>query len=431
MKRFIVMLLILFLAGLCRAQVTKEQKAQAIAELGKALKARYILLDVAEKTAAFLEQRLAGGAYDTSDPRAFGALVTADLQSVTKDAHLRFGYAEPAPPAPQVKPGQEEAKKASEQQWMRQANFGFARAEILAGNVGYLDIRRFMPPDAAGDTLAGTMAFLANADAVIVDVRNCTGGSAHMMPFFAAYFFARPTSLFDMVFRGDDFTEHFWTMAWIPGKRLAALPMYILTSARTFSGAEGFAYRFQVLKRATIVGETTGGGANAGGILDIAPCFRVWMPMGRPVDPKTESNWEGTGVIPDIKAAARDALGSAHLHALKLLLAKAATPADRQRLDWALERAAAAAQPVAMGLPELQKLAGTYGTARVWVEGGQLRYRRETEQTVLLTPVTATVFATELFDPIRLEFVRDRRSRIVRLLVTDGEFGREELPRLR
>jgi hypothetical protein len=430
MRLSVYLLLIWLLGGLGHAQVTNEQKAQAIAELGKTLKARYVLLDVAEKAAQFLEQRLAKGAYSTSDPRAFGAAVTVDLQVVTKDAHLRFGYAEPTPPASERTPEQEKARRDAEQAAIRQANFGFARAEILAGNVGYLDIRRFMPPDAAGDTLAGTMAFLANADALIVDIRNCTGGSAHMMPFFAAYFFARPTSLFDMVFRGDDFTEHYWTLAWIPGKRLADVPMYILTSARTFSGAEGFAYRFQVLKRATIVGETTGGGANAGGILDIAPFFRVWMPMGRPVDQKTDSNWEGTGVIPDVKTAARTALVSAHLQALEKLRAQAANTVDQQRLDWALERTKAATQPIDPGLPELQRLAGTYSNARVWVEGGQLRYRRETEQTVLLTPLSATVFASELSDPVRLEFIRDRRGRIDRLQVTGYGFNREELPRL-
>jgi len=429
-KSVAFMLLIMFLNGFSVAQVTDAQKTQAIAELGKTLKARYVLLDVAEKAAAFLEQRLASGAYGTSDPRAFGAAVTVDLQAVTHDAHLRFGYTEPEPLAPQGNPEQEKAKKDAEQAAMRQTNFGFARAEILAGNVGYLDVRRFMPPDAAGDTLVGTMAFLANVDALIVDIRNCTGGSAHMMPFFAAYFVSRPTSLYDMVFRGDDFTERFWTLAWIPGKRLAALPMYILTSARTFSGAEAFAYRFQVLKRATIVGETTGGGANAGGILDIAPCFRVWMPMGRPVDRDTGSNWEGTGVIPDIKTTARAALVSAHMQALDKLRAQAAVPADQQKLDWALERTKAVAKPVDPGLSELQRLAGTYGNARIWVEGGQLRYRRETEQTVLLTPLSATVFASELSDPIRFEFFRDRRGRIDRLQVTGYAFHIEELPRL-
>lgn len=431
MRLFMTVLLIMFSCGAIHAQLTEEQKKQGIAELGKALKGKYVFLDVAEKASLFLEQRLADGAYGTSDPRAFGTAVTVDLQAVTKDAHLRFGYAEPEPPASARTAEQEKARRDAEQAAMRQANFGFARVEILAGNVGYLDFRRFMPPDAAGDTLIGAMAFLANADAVIIDMRNCTGGSAHMNPFFAAYFFSRPTSLYDMVYRGDDFVEHYRTLAWIPGKRLAAVPMYILTSPRTFSGAEAFAYRFQVLKRAMIVGETTGGGANAGGILDIAPCFRVWMPMGRPVDQNTGSNWEGTGVIPDIKTAARTALISAHMHALERLRAQAATPLDQQRLDWALERTRASVRPVDPVLPELQRLAGSYGNARVWVEGGQLRYRRETQQTVLLTPLSATVFASELSDPVRLEFFRDRRGRVDRLQVTGYGFSREELPRLK
>ena len=425
----LALLALLFQSVLCQARLTDEQKKQGIAELGKALKARYVFLDAAEKAAGFLAKRLADGAYGTSDPRAFGALVTADLQAVTRDKHLRFGYSEPQPPAAERTPEQQKEQREARQASMRQANYGFARAEILAGNVGYLDVRRFMAPDAAVDTLAGAMAFLTNADALIVDVRNCTGGSAFMMPFFAAYFFDRPTSLFDMEFRGDNFTERYWTLAWVPGKRLAGMPMYILTSARTFSGAEGFAYRFQVLKRAVIVGETTGGGANAGGVLDVPPCFAVYMPMGRPVDQETGSNWEGPGVVPDIQTAARDAQGTAHLHALKLLRAKAATPAERNRLDWALERAGA--KPAFLSERDLQRLAGAYGNARVWLEGGQLRYQRETEQTVLLTPLNGTVFATELTDPLRLEFVRDNKGKVVRLLVMDGEFAREELPRRR
>jgi hypothetical protein len=413
-------------------QVTAEQKAQVIAELAKALRARYVLLDAAEKAARLIEQRLASGAYATSDARVFGEAVTADLQGATRDRHIRFGIHDPPPGAGvSARAPDAEAERAAEQAAMRQANYGFARVEILPGNIGYLDIRRFMPPEAAGDTLVGTMAFLANADALIVDVRNCTGGSAFMMPLFAAYFVSRPTSLFDMEFRGDNVTERFWTTPWVPGRRLATVPMYILTSARTFSGAEGFAYRFQVLKRATIVGETTGGGANAGGILDIAPFFRVWMPMGRPVDQQTRGNWEGTGVLPDIKVPARDALVTARLDALGHLSSKATTETDRRRLDWARERAEATRQPVNPKDEELQRFAGTYGAARVWVEGGQLRYQRETEQTVLLTPLSARVFATELNDPLRLEFVLDPGGRVQKLLLMSGQFTREELPKVR
>jgi hypothetical protein len=202
--------------------------------------------------------------------------------------------------------------------------------------------------------------------------------------------------------------------------------MYILTSAYTFSGAEALAYRFKVLKRATIVGETTGGGANAGGVLDVAPCFRAWMPMGRPVDRTTGGNWEGAGVEPDIRTSAREALATAHLEAIKALRTRAATDQDRSWLDFAAERAEGRHHPPTVSLAELQRLAGTYGMYRVWVEGDQLRSRREDEEPLLLAPLSRTVFASETNDPTRVEFVGDAGGRPQKLVAGDGSGHSEE-----
>ncbi len=414
--------------------LTMEQKRQGIAELAKALRARYAIADLAETAARAVEERLASGAYDgVTDPRAFGEAVTRDLQAATSDLHLRFGVPPPSPPPPPAgaTPPDPEAARAARMKSLRETNFGFAKAEILPGNVGYLRINRFESPEVAVDTLNGTMAFLVNTGAVIVDLRYCTGGNAHMMPWFAGYFVSRPTSLFDMVFRGDNVTERYWTQPWLPGRRLDQQPMYILTSAHTFSGAEGFAYRFQVLKRATIVGETTRGGANAGGVLDIPPTFAVWMPMGRPVDQDTGTNWEGTGVVPDVATSARDALATAHLDALGKLKAQATERRDRARLDWAIERAEASRHPVAPDEEALARLAGTYGPDRLWVEGGQLRYQRETRPIVFLTPVTATVFAAEAYNPVRVEFVLGPDGRATAIVVTGETWSRDEIPRSR
>jgi len=414
--------------------LTLEQKRQGIAELAKALRARYAIEDLAEPAARAVEERLASGAYDgPTDPREFGEAVTRDLQAATKDPHLRFGVA-PAPPPPPPAPGaapEPEAARAAQMKALRETNFGFAKVEILPGNVGYLRVDRFQAPDVAVDALVATMGFLANTDAVIVDLRYCPGGNAHMMPWFAGYFVSEPTSLFDMVFRGDGVTERYWTQPWLPGKRLDHQPMYILTSAHTFSGAEGLAYRFQVLKRATIVGETTRGGANAGGVLQVPPVFAVWMPMGRPIDRDTGTNWEGTGVVPDLKTTAADALATALVDALGRLKAQASGSADRARLDWAVERAEAGRHPVSLDDAALARLAGSYGPDRVWVEGGQLRYQRETRPIVLLTPVTDTVFAAEAYNPVRVEFVIGPDHRARTLIVTGETWARDEIPRSR
>ena len=403
--------------------VNATEKRRAVMDLARLLRARYAIPGMAETAARAIEKQLARGAYDSiRDARTFGEAVSSDLRAVTQDKHLQFGI--PADPpsssanAP-VKPADPEAERAYWNAEIRRGNFGLPRAEILPGNVGLLEVKRFQAPDLAGDTIAAAIAFLANSDAIIVDVRNCRGGSAHVMPLFAGYFLPRPTSLFDMVFRGDNFTERFWTAAWLPGKRLAQVPMFILTSGYTFSGAEGFAYRFQVLKRAVVVGETTGGGANAGGILDVGPVFKVWMPMGRPVDADTGTNWEGTGVVPDIKTSARDALSTAHVEALKTLKAKAAGDRDRARIDWALERAEAGREPVFLSESDLVLLAGRFGPCRVWGEGGQLRIQCQNDPPFLLFPLSRTVFVSQTNDPVRLEFIAGSDGIVSGIVYTD------------
>jgi len=413
--------------------VTAEEKRQAVAELAKLLRARYAIPGMAETAAKTIETKFAQGAYDAfREAKAFGEAVTSDLRAVTKDKHLLFGISS-EPPSPSAaassKPSDAEAERAFQRAEIRRGNFGLPRAEVLPGNVGLLEVRRFQAPDLAGDTVAAAVGFLANVDVVIVDVRNCRGGSAHAMPIFAGYFLSKPTSLFDMVFRGDNFTERFWTAAWLPGRRLADVPMFILTSGYTFSGAEGFAYRFKVLKRATIVGETTGGGANAGGVLDVGPLFKVWMPMGRPVDADTGTNWEGTGVEPDIKTPAREALSVAHIEALKLLKTKAVSDRDRGRLDGALERAEAGRQPVSLSQAMLARFAGVYGPCRVWVEGGQLRVQRRNEPPFLLVPLTTVVFVSDTSDPVRLEFFAGPDGLISKIAFTDEDRLREEYRR--
>ena len=435
MRRIALALLLVGLAGPAAAQapasqpVTAQQKQQAVAELARLLRTRYAIGGTADAAAATIERKLADGAYaGLTDARAFSGAVKADLRAVTKDHHLDFGVSEAAPPVA-ARPADPEAERAAWRARARQGNWGLPRAEVLPGNVGLLEVRRFQPPDSSVETIVAAMGFLANVDAVIVDVRGCRGGSAHVMPYFSGYFLARPTSLFDMEFRGDNFSERFWTLPWLPGRRLADVPMYILTSAYTFSGAEGFAYRFQVLKRATIVGETTGGGANAGGVLDVPPFFRVFMPMGRPVDQTTRTNWEGTGVVPDVRTPAREALYAAHVDALKTLRKRAAGDAAKARLDAALERAEGRHHPPHLTPADLERLAGEYGSIRVRVEGGLLRLEREAGKPYLLQPLTGTVFSADIEDPIRAEFLAGPGGRIEKVAFTDEDGNREEFAR--
>jgi hypothetical protein len=409
--------------------LTAEHKEQAVMELAKMLRERYVLAEEAERAAALLEKKLADGKYESlSAAKDFADVLTADLQSEMNDKHIRVGEA-PVPSAERAPPVDRAARRKAYEARVRRSNYGFHRAEILTGNVGYLDFRRFYPPSMAGDTLVTTMGFFANVDAFILDLRNCHGGSAFLVPYLAAYFVSRPTHLWDMVFRGDGITENYWTFQYVPGKRLADVPLFILTSAYTFSGAEGFAYRFQVIERATIVGERTSGGANAGGAKDVAPFFRVYMPMGRPVDRDTGTNWEGTGVEPDIVASANDALGVAHLAALEALKEKATETADPRLLDWAIRRVMAERNPPTLSIAELERFVGTYGPGRVWVEGGQLRYKHELNEPLLLKPLSDTVFFSPAEDPTHIEFVLLPDGDVDGLVFVYRDGYREELKR--
>jgi len=381
---------------------------------------------MAEKTARFLEKNLAAGRYaNFRDPAEFAAAVTSDLQLASGDRHFRFGFSPADRKAREASLQKtEEQLKREREAWLdaiRMTNYGFQEAAILPGNIGYIDFRRFQPPELAGDTLLATMAFIANCDALIIDLRNCSGGHASMNGYFATFFFAEATKLYDMEFRGDNFTERYRTLDYLPGKKLVDTPLYVLTSAYTFSGAEAFAYRFQSLKRATIVGEVTAGGANAGGVLDVSPFFRVYMPMGRPVDPKTKTNWEGTGVLPDIQTTALEALTAARFEALQTLRKSSSDPDAQAGLDRLITLVQLEREGLKKDRSDLLRFAGSYGPYAVYLVGGQLRLQAPNRRPLLLRQLSESIFYSEAQLHVRLEFFLKSDGSVEKLLIDDEE----------
>ena len=197
-------------------------------------------------------------------------------------------------------------------------NFGFFRVERLAGNIGYVDLRGFMSPAMAGNTATAAMTFLANTDAVIFDLpTERRRRSKHGRVSTSYLFGSQPVHLNDFYNRPMNDTRQSWTSAFVPGPRLTDVDVYLLTSSRTFSGAEEFTYNLKNLQRATVVGETTGGGAHPVSGRRINDQFVIAVPTGRPINAVTKSNWEGVGVEPDVKVPAEQALRAAHLMALE------------------------------------------------------------------------------------------------------------------
>ena len=180
----------------------------------------------------------------------------------------------------------------------------------------------FADPDVCGSTAIAAMNFLANVDAIIIDLRENGGGDPKMIALVSTYLFSKPTHLNDLWERKGSITQQYWTLPYVPGKRLDDKLAYVLTSKRTFSGAEEFSYNLKTLKRATIVGETSGGGAHPVSGYRIDDRFMIGVPFARAINPITHTNWEGTGVEPDVKVSAADALSTAQKLASEKLRTK-------------------------------------------------------------------------------------------------------------
>jgi C-terminal processing protease CtpA/Prc len=306
-------------------------KTQIINDLTRELNESYIFAETAKKMEADVKQRLQNKEYDKiTNSREFAMKLTEDLQAVSRDKHLRVRFSYDKIPVRQDRrePSKEEIE--NDLRFMRQVNYGFEKIERLQGNIGYVDLRGFLDPESGAETVAAAMNFIGNTDALIFDLRQNGGGDPAMVALICSYLFGeKPVHLNSLYWRKGDKTEEFWTKATVAGKRYGETKdVYVLTSNRTFSGAEEFSYNLKNLKRATIIGETTGGGAHPGSMYRINDHFGAFVPIGRAVSPITKTNWEGTGVEPDVKVPKELALKTAYLMALNKVAEKTT---DEQR----------------------------------------------------------------------------------------------------
>jgi Peptidase family S41/N-terminal domain of Peptidase_S41 in eukaryotic IRBP len=290
-------------------QLDRAMRQQIINLIISNLNDAYVYPLVAQRMADNLRQHESKGDYSAiTDGDMFASVLTTHLVEVSHDKHLGVFYQPykfdgvPAPP--------------SFDQWNkdRQAmarDCGIRKIEILANNVGYLKMDFFADPMVCGRTAAAAVSFLANTDAVIFDLRENSGGDPRMVALVSSYLFDRQVHLNNFYDRIGNRTTEYWTPRIVPGIRLGQKPAYVLMSGHTFSGAEEFAYDLRNLKRVTLVGETSGGGAHAVNGHPAGDHFVVWVPNARSINPVTGTDWEGVGVAPDVRVSADDALTTA------------------------------------------------------------------------------------------------------------------------
>ncbi|MGD1900343.1 MAG: S41 family peptidase [Phormidesmis sp.] len=301
----------------------------------------YAFPDVAEKIQTDIHKRLdAKGYQDIKSGTQLSETRTAQLQTLSSDLHLKVHFSPAVLPhlEPQTEIPVAELDRQKQQGALR--NFDFNRVERLRGNIGYLEIFSFEPPEFAGATAAASLQFLSNTSALIIDLRYNRGGSASMVSLLTSYLLPAYPSvhLTDLVWPKEARTQQFWTLPHVEGPRYLDKPVYVLIGPETFSAAEEFAYNLNHLKRAVIVGETTAGGANPGAGFRLHDHFWMFIPTGQAISIATGENWEGSGVLPDFKVPTELSLKTAQLLAFRKVLREDAEGANPKALPGSLKR---------------------------------------------------------------------------------------------
>ncbi len=322
------------------AALESAARQRVVREAARLIREHYVFPDLGARMADHVLAELNRGAYsEHNEQKAFLGALTSDLRSVCDDKHIFVFENEPEAREVAADKGllseEETARiRAAYLKEDRRTNFGVAEAALLPGNIGLLQLDYFSSHVEAQAAIVGAMNDLAGADALIIDLReNGGGGGGGVGRLLASYFFGpNPQPLTGVFWRSSGETIPAFTLEKIPGKRRPTVPLYLLTSARTFSAAEDFSYSLQQLERATIVGEPTKGGAHPVDVLIIEEDILLQVPIGRSVNPITGANWEGIGVQPNLAVPAADARVAAHRAALATLIDRAGEAGERAAL---------------------------------------------------------------------------------------------------
>jgi len=420
--------------GSQESRLDNSAKSAIIDWVSEKLNEIYVFPEVAKKIEDKMREKFERAEYDDiTDPRQFARALTGDMMSIANDRHMSLRYSpEPSLRAKKLDP--EEEKKRLEQivKGWQYENFGFKKAEILDGNVGYLRFDEFTDAVFGGDTAVAVLNFFSFCDALIIDLRYNGGGHGNMLKLLSSYFFDEDTLLLERYNRKEDKTLQSWTSSYITGRRLDEVDLYILTRKRTFSAAEAFTFGLKILKRATVVGEITGGGAHTVESLrndDLKMEFRV--PDTRAFDPISGDDWEAKGVQPDVECPAEVALEKAYVMALEKIHAKTGPEGNKKQwVAWLIDYIKVKSTPVEVDAGVLQSYEGIFGPARILFENGRLWVIQpgRTEKEPLLA-MTEDTFIIDGEPNIRIAFEKNEQGEVIAALGLFFDGSSDRLPK--
>ena len=380
----------------------------------RALLRSYVYPAKAEKIRAYLQQKLKTGTYDLlADGRELAEATTRDMRAVQPDNHLTVRYdpeLEKRILAYVARPQADANDLAKE----RAKNFFFQRVEMLRGNIGYVAFTGFaVPTTAARKVVRAAFQFVSHADALIIDLRNNFGGNPQMSQEILGYFFPEKT------YTGRSFNrlENRWTNQYVggnqsPNERLVLnMPVFILTSSRTFSAAEGLAYLLQSFQKGLVVGDTTRGGAHLTRSFSIGNGFVAFIPYLRGENAKTRTDWEGVGVLPNLSVHENDALLAAQNEILKAKLERADDEKEQSQIRWLMGFNQAQQKPAAVRAGDYEKATGRYAEFEISIKEAVLVFRDTNQPTVTykrMIPITSSLFQVE--NDYQVELLKDEQG---------------------
>ncbi|AUP80004.1 S41 family peptidase [Flavivirga eckloniae] len=396
-------------------QLTSQEQQIVVDSISSKLTANYIFPDVAEKMASSIKSKLQKGDYKSIlDPGQFASTLTADLQAISKDKHLHLSFS-PEHKTQRLSTTAEDS--IAHLNWriknMKRNNCGFKEVKILDGNVGYLNLNRFYNVEHAGKTAVSAMNFLSNSDAIIIDLRFNGGGHPAMIQLITSYLYgSKSVHLNNFYWRPTDSNTQTWTLPHVPGTRSPDTPVYILTSSHTFSAAEEFCYNLKNLERATIIGETTGGGAHPGRDFIATDGYMIWIPTGRAINPITKTNWEGTGVSPHIETPSKKAFDVSYLKALETLKENNKEESSKALYEWAIAKLKVKTNPITLDSKTLKSFVGSYGARKITFKDGTLFYQSDRDKGTIyeLYPYSDHEFMLKDLEGFRIRFLYEGKK---------------------
>lgn len=387
----------------------------------------YVSKDAAIKMNSYIKKRYKEGHYNNiKDPHALAGALTSDILFINRDEHFHLEYNPQM--ANELLGNIEDVPKmvAEKLKKDKEKNFGFKKVEILNGNIGYLEISAFARLNNYSKATANAaLKLLSNSRAIIIDLRYGVGGSPDMVNHIISHFFKTPTHVADIYIRSENTTLPYWTVPDSSYGTLTDIPVYILTSYKTFSAAEALSYELQSLKRATIVGETTRGGAHTVTYRPVSSGFVCDIPFGRAISPITKRNWEKTGVVPDIKVSAERALEIAETKIFEEAFKNAKDSSEIKSLKWQYELIQSVNRPVQLDTATLNGFTGLYGAYAISYSNGVLYYQKTGKAKFPLIPMTTNLMRVKGNDTFTVEFFKNYLGKITRI-ATHYEDGRIE-----